>query len=121
MLKKIIGIGVLVIMIFSVGLFSACKKDDTNEEFALDCVSVLIKAEYREKFLAEEFTVEDFEWDNIDRIEYRTWYDNISEPCGGMVVYLKEKGREQVIAAVEHFKTLDFVKDAGPSGSQQIQ
>lgn len=48
-LVKVIAMGVLIIM--SIGLFAGC-----GEDFAKDKVSVMIKTEYRDKFLAEEFT-----------------------------------------------------------------
>lgn len=106
MVKKVICLGVMLIMIFSVG---AC---GDKEDIVTYKVSVLVKAEFEEKFKAEEFTVEDFKWDNIEKIVYETWYDNIAEPTGWMTVYLKEHGEKQVLAAVKHFNTLGFVNIA---------
>lgn len=110
MIKKIICMGVMLVMIFSL---CSCR-----DEFAPDKVSIMIKAEYREKFEAEEFFLEDFKWDNVERFTYGKWYDKSSR--GGMVVYLKKHGKKHVFAAVEHFKTLEFVEIAEVVGYTRI-
>jgi len=103
--RKLLLIGVIAIM--ALGVFTGCER---RPEFVTDQVWVSINAEFRDKFLAEEFTVEDFEWDNVERMVYNIWYDSLSVGC--MTVYLKEHGRRQVLNAVEHFNTLKFVREA---------
>ena len=80
--------------------------------FALNSVSLQIEQEYQQEFEEETFTIEDFEWDNIESIVYRNWYGSY----GSISINLNEQGREQVIDAVEHFRRLNFVKDAYVSG-----
>ena len=55
-------------------------------------------------------TVEDFQWDNIERIEYVCWFDNIER--GALTLYLKKSGRRRVEQAITHLETLDFVLKA---------
>lgn len=67
MAKKFLILGVALIM--ALGLFAGC-----GDKFATDSVSVSIKVEWKDKFLSEDFSTDDFEWDNIERIEYGTWH-----------------------------------------------
>ncbi len=106
--KKIIAMGVVVIMCLVV--FTGCKT-----EFATDKVSVSVTTEYKDKFLGEEFTAEDFNWGNVERIEYGTWHSTIEPEVGYFTVYLKKHGKKHVNAAVEHFKTLVFVESVNLS------
>ena len=95
------------------GLFAGC-----GEEICKDRVLVTVKAEFREKFLAEEFSVEDFKWENVESIEYGVWYDKSSQ--GHLVVYLKKHGESRVKKAIKHFKTLEFVEIAEADGPASI-
>ena len=89
--KKIILLGVVLIMV--AGLFVGCSNDYHD-----DRVNVTIRAEFRDRFLAEEFSVEDFAWDNVDEIEYEGWVDIISR--GLMTVRLSNHGRKRVRDAI---------------------
>lgn len=108
--EKIIVLGVILIMLFSL---CSCK-----EKFAPDRVSVMVKAEFREKFEKKEFSVEDFEWDNVEKFMYEIWYDEFEK--GWMVVYLKKHGKKHVLAAIAHFETLEFVEIAEPDYYQKM-
>lgn len=83
--------------------------------------SVSIKTEYKEKFLAEEFSIEDFAWDNIDKIEYGPWYGTLNTERGWITVYLKKHGKKEVKNAAKHFDSLPFVKEISFFVKQQIQ
>lgn len=83
-----------------------------DDNTAADRVVVTIKAEYREKFDNEEFTVDDFEWDNIDKIVYGAW-SSVSD-TGRLEVFLKKTGKKQVKQAIKHLKTIEFVENAEP-------
>lgn len=113
-LAKIITMGVLIIM--SIGLFAGC-----GEDIATDRVNVSIKAEYKEKFLAEAFSIDDFAWDNIDKIEYGTWYGTLNPERGWITVHLKKHGKKEVKNAAKHFEGLSFVSEISFDGKQQIQ
>lgn len=39
------------------------------EGLHIDCVSVQVKAEYKDAFMAKEYTEVDFGWENVDRVE----------------------------------------------------
>ena len=110
MFKKIICSGLIFLMLFSL---CSCKKE-TKEGFSIDHFSVTVKAEYREKFLAKDFKAEDYRWDNVKEIAYEAWYDESSR--GFLTVYLDKQGKAHVLAAIEHFKTLEFVEDAETIG-----
>ena len=80
---------------------------DADKTMSLDYVVVEIGSKYKEQFLSENFTVEDFKWSNIEKIKYRTWYE--FSDTASIYVYLKRQGRKQVYEAVDHLNTLDFV------------
>lgn len=82
---------------------------NSRPTFEVDRVIVNIKAEYKQEFLSKEFKIQDFEWDNIERIEYEDWLDALDSECGSITIYLKKHGKKRVIQAREHFETLDFV------------
>jgi len=120
MVKKIIALGVVLVIVCLIVIYAFYISDlrKWEDRYDTDKVSVAIKADFRDKYLAEEFSVEDFEWDNVEKIEYLGWSDNIS--TGGMKIYLKKHGRRQVLDAVEHFKKLDFVKIATVVGYYEL-
>ena len=80
-------------------------------KFEIGRVDVLIKNEFSAKYDAEEFTVEDFELDNIERIEYKSY---LSLNMRMFTLYLKQHGEEYVLEAVEDLGKLDFVEYAEP-------
>ena len=101
MAKKILILGVTLIM--ALGLFAGCG----NKTYYVDRVIVVVKTEYKEKFLAEEFSVEDFEWSNVKKIESSWW--SVASDTGYITVLLKKHGKKRVDSAIKHFETLDFV------------
>ena len=88
-----------------------------EEEFVLDKVGVNIKAEFQQKFESREFTIEDFEWDNVKSVKYITSnltdtdFNPIPDSNRYVEIYLKKPGRNRVFDAIEHFRTLDLVED----------
>lgn len=109
-MKKVLVLVMALIM--CLGIFTGCNKED----IAIDSVSVSIKEEYKDKFLLKDFSIDDFKWENIDRIEYRTWHSNSNPEIGFLTVYLKNHGRKKVNDAVKHFNSLDFVHIAESIG-----
>lgn len=101
-----------LLIIMSLGIFVGC-----GEDIVKDRVSVGIKEEYKEKFMAEEFTAEDFGWDNIEKIEYNTWHSTMDPERGFLTIHLKKHGKKNVYAAVEHFKKLEFVESVNAIGT----
>jgi hypothetical protein len=101
-------------------LLSRIRKITTPPEpnIYTDRLTVIISQEHWEKFETKELTVADFLWDNADKITSWIYYFNGAGagdlPSRSMKVYLKEHGEQRVLDAVEHFKTLEFVKDAYP-------
>jgi hypothetical protein len=92
-----------------------------EEEFALDKVGINIKTEFQQQYDNREFSIEDFEWDNMASIEYvDSWVGGIVDSNLNPVsitnsfleIHLKRPGRNSVLDAIEHFKTLNFVDDA---------
>ncbi len=107
-------IGSLVLFMFSIFILSGC---ELGEDIVKDRVSVGIKEEYKEKFMAEEFNAEDFGWDNIEKIEYNTWHSTMDPERGFLTIHLKKHGKKNVYAAVEHFKKLEFVETVNAIGT----
>jgi len=105
MLKKIFIIGVVLVM--GLGLFSGC-----GDKFETDRVQVTIRVEFREKFENQEFVVEDFQFDNIEKLQYGSWFETPSASMGYITIHLKEHGKKQARAAVKHLQKLDFVETA---------
>jgi hypothetical protein len=66
MSKRIICVGVIMAIILSLG---ACGKK-IEGDISLDRVFVAVRDRYFHRVEAEDFTVEDFKWDNVDRISY---------------------------------------------------
>ena len=81
-----------------------------EEDIYTDRVGVTIDAQMKEAYENRMITVEDFQWDNIERIEYVCWFDNIER--GALTLYLKKSGRRRVEQAITHLETLDFVLKA---------
>ena len=79
------------------------------KEYALDFVKVDIREEYVNQFKAEEITIEDFDWSNIERIEYFVYDSASMQVCYGIKVYLIKTGEREVKKALMHFRKLDFV------------
>lgn len=110
-LGSIIILGVITLMLFSL---CACSKN----EFAINKISVVVKTEYHEKFANKNFTNEDFGWDNIDKVEYGIWHDSTGGP---LTIYLKKQGKKEVLAAVEHFKSINAIQSVNPCYIISIQ
>ena len=108
--KKLIALTAVIVLGLSAVVLGGC----APPQFKTDRVIVSIAAEYREQYLAKEITVEDFKWKNVDRLEYGTWYDSLS--AGKMIVFLKKHGKQQVLKAVDHIRTLSFIRTASISG-----
>lgn len=71
---------------------------------------VEFEAGYWEKFNSGEMTIEDFGWENIDRIDYDVIPYPITTKFG--IVYLKKTGERRVKKAILHCRKLEFVKYA---------
>ena len=113
MAKRLLIIGLVTIM--CLGIFSGCENS-----FATNCVSVSIKAEYKEKFISHEFTIADFNWKNVERIEYGTWHSTNETEIGFLTIYLNKHGNDEVNESIKHFDALCFVHSAEKIGKTQI-
>lgn len=67
-----------------------------------DRFCVKIKDEYCEKFISGEMTIEDFGWDNIEKIVFG------EQPVP--VLYLKNTGERRLKKAIMHCDKLEFVE-----------
>lgn len=70
--------GEILVMYFSL---KACNK----KKFLLNKIFVIIKAEYYEQFNAKQFTLDDFQYDNIEKIIYLKWIEKSKK--GYVTVY----------------------------------
>ena len=84
-------------------------------------VQVTVKEEYKDENGVGTLTAEDFKWDNIAGIKWKNvegsyeagpdWYSEEQKYYHGDIrVVFKEKSERQVIKAMEHFYSLDFVE-----------
>lgn len=100
-------IAVLLAILLSFGMSGfGCGEEDIYT----DRVRVIVNAQMKEAYDNETITAETFGWDNIERIEYVCWFDNIER--GALTLYLKKSGRRRVEQAITHLETLDFVLKA---------
>lgn len=89
----------------------SCKKQ-LEEEFVDYNFIIGIKSDYKYKF--GNFTIEDFNYENVDHFTYMPWLDNVNE--GYMVIYLKKTGMDEIEKAMEHFEKLEFVSFCEKNG-----
>ncbi|MGD9901714.1 MAG: hypothetical protein AB7S44_04200 [Spirochaetales bacterium] len=75
-------------------------------------INVKILPEFQQWFEGEEFTTEDFAWDNVRMIIYQEWADRIDGSFGLVSLYLNDAKEDKALDALEHLKTLNFVKSA---------
>ncbi len=94
-------------------------KSDDSYEFGI--VMVYVKEKYRESYEQKGFTVEDFAWNNVEKIEYRPyWYENEQFRFLRILVYLKKPGSKNCRRACVHFNKLDFVRKTTAYGEVVI-
>lgn len=74
-----------------------------KEGYLKDEFAAYIGADYKDAFLKEEFTVQDFQSEYIESIQYDTWYSNENRPEVG-VIYIQLKDH--------HYNKLDEVMEA---------
>ncbi len=115
MKKKFIIVG--LIMVMCLGIFSGCEPNFEKEIYT-DRIFVFIRQDYKEKFLSQEFTSEDFGMDNIAKIDYYHWYDELSSESGYptdgggfLIVYLNTSGKSRIEKAKAHIEKLEFVRE----------
>jgi len=95
-------------------VYSASK----DSRYPVDRFFIYIEEDFHQKFIEQQFIIEDFKWDNLESITYDVWYNTSNK--GQITVYLKEHGKQQLLDAIEHFKKLNFVKDAEIANYQYI-
>ena len=100
---------VVFVALLVLGIFAVKDYREYDEymkwRFLNDAVAVYISSDYLDEFLSKEFGIEDFELNNIERIEYGN-YEYL------IYVYLKKSGWVQVNRAIKRLEELPFVKDA---------
>ena len=120
MAKKLISL-LLALTVFAGAMtLTGCKSLEQQFEYFDDIVSVYFKPESKEKVQSCGFTKEDLGWDNIDTndgelyITYWHWHDKSAPEYGKIDIHLKDKGSDEVRAAIEHFENMDNVYKATP-------
>ena len=108
MTKKLLVLEIALIMCLC--LLSGCSNRYYNDQ-----IEVFVKVEYLEKFNEKNFTLEDFNFDNIDKFYYFIYQEvgvdgDRMHGSEHLRVYLKKCGRNQVEKAINHFKQLEFVE-----------
>lgn len=80
-----------------------------QEKYWDDTIHIGIKSEYKEKFEKEEFTISDFQYDNVESFRYSILYDEQNGCIGTIYISLKKHGTREVKKALKHFEKLEFV------------
>ncbi len=126
-LVVVIGLGILVDELIWLAIdkkhfsFIGYPWNKSDEEFDFSVVDILVKEEYRERYNQEEFTVEDLEWDNVEKIEYWAYgYETDGNRYLRIAVFLKRGGSKNCRRACLHFNKLDFVDFSREHGTITI-
>lgn len=126
-LVVVIGLGILVDELVWLAIdkkhfsFIGYPWNKSDEEFDFSVVDILVKEEYRERYNQEEFTVEDLEWDNVEKIEYWGYgYAPNGSEFMRIAVFLKRGGSKNCRRACLHFNKLDFVDFSREHGTITI-
>lgn len=126
-LVVVIGLGILVDELIWLAIdkkhfsFIGYPWNKSDEEFDFSVVDILVKEEYRERYNQEEFTVEDLEWDNVEKIEYWAYgYETDGNRFLRIVVFLKKGGSKNCRRACLHFNKLDFVDFSREHADQTV-
>ena len=126
-LVVVIGLGILVDELVWLAIdkkhfsFIGYPWNKSDEEFDFSVVDILVKEEYRERYNQEEFTVEDLEWDNVEKIEYWAYgYETDGNRYLRIAVFLKRGGSKNCRRACLHFNKLDFVDFSREHADQTV-
>lgn len=126
-LVVVIGLGILVDELVWLAIdkkhfsFIGYPWNKSDEEFDFSVVDILVKEEYRERYNQRGFTVEDLEWDNVEKIEYcGYWQTTNGFRFMRIAVFLKRGGSKNCRRACLHFNKLDFVDFSREHGTITI-
>ena len=126
-LVVVIGLGILVDELVWLAIdkkhfsFIGYPWNKSDEECDFSVVDILVKEEYRERYNQRGFTVEDLEWDNVEKIEYWAYgYETDGNRFLRIVVYLKKAGSKNCRRACLHFNKLDFVDFSREHADQTV-
>ena len=78
-----------------------------HTQYADNMILVTIDEDYFDKWSDKEFTEKSFNWNNVERIEYRD--DYADSKTYYVIVYLKESGYDEVKKGISRFRRLNFV------------
>ncbi len=113
---KVVAITAFILeYVLLVGLFSlvGIANYRNRSKYATDSLYVSVKADYKDKFLNQEFSPEDFGENYVEYIGYRSWVDGNPDEgkTGHGVVYVKLKTNDwfHYKKAVRSFESLSFV------------
>ena len=126
-LVVVIGLGILVDELVWLAIdkkhfsFIGYPWNKSGDEYDFSVVDILVKEEYRERYNQRGFTVEDLEWDNVEKIEYWAYgYETDGNRFLRIVVYLKKAGSKNCRRACLHFNKLDFVDFSREHADQTV-
>lgn len=126
-LVVVIGLGILVNELVWISidkkLFPLIEYpwNKSADDYDFSVVDIMVKEEYRERYNQRGFTVEDLEWDNVDKIEYWAYgYETDGNRFLRIAVFLKKSGSKNCRRACLHFIELDFVKYAHEYAEQTV-
>ncbi len=112
-----IVLGVLILAFFTAEIVGLSKYKKNRQEKGLlyyeDIVWVTVKAEYDEKFLNGEITLEDLNLENAKEIKY---FSNEPSTMGDqylLKISLKSSGYLRCCEAIIHCKQFEFVESGG--------
>lgn len=104
-----------ILIIFVILLSGLCLVGCKNEKmYRDDMILVMVKSDYKDKFLNKEFTISDFQYENVESFKYGVFFEK--DNLGLLSIYLKKGGVREVNKALKHFEKLDFVESVETSG-----
>lgn len=100
-----------ILIIFVILLSGLCLVGCKNKiTYIDDKILVIVKLDYKDKFFNKEFTISDFQYENVESFKYDVFFEKSN--CGLLTIYLKKHGIKEVNKALKHFEKLDFVESA---------
>ncbi len=109
-IKKVISIIFVLSIMVLCGCLASCTKD--KDEYVEDMFMAYIGADYKNLFMEQEITVDDFENEYIEKVDYdhEVWYSNEPE-MGVIYIKLKAQYKDKLDEVMKQVKDLSFVMD----------
>lgn len=114
-LKATLFMSCLILIFLCTFSFGCIKDKNENEDenknkYVEGEFLVGIVAAYKETFLNEEFTFDDFGGEYVESIQYNCWYYTLDPESGWITVHLKDEYKDKLDEVMQEVSEKDFVE-----------